>query len=525
MGHLPGIERAYRSWAPQAGPHRLVPMVTRRSTMLLLSALLALGSVLALAPTPASAATFTDIAGSKFRADIEWLAAEGITVGCGDGRFCPDGLVTRGQMATFLVRMFGYSARPAADPFDDDDGTTHEDRINRLYAAGITAGCGDRRFCPDGLVTRGQMATFLTRALGLRFGAGNDFFADDDGNKHETNLDRLFFSGITRGCDADRVCPDGIVTRGQMAALLHRAATPSPIGAPGVSQLVSHDPAITVQVIGPARFRGVTFNADWSYTGLAKRFGTIVPTAARADRTAIVSAVRYARLVDGPMAGTWVKVNGSLDRALGRVPGPPACRYDDVLTSRRAYDQHPITLLDTIYMLPSTYAPTDLVDTGGLGLNSGYRVRSVIAADLAAMARDVRAAGAPIQVVSAYRSYSQQVATFNHWVSVGGYEHALRTSARPGHSEHQLGTTIDVTSLGGAAPWTYTDWGATPAGSWMAANAWRYGFVMTYPRGTSSVSCYDYEPWHYRYVGRDLAAALRGSGMTLRQAIWAAYGP
>ncbi|MBA4169012.1 MAG: D-alanyl-D-alanine carboxypeptidase family protein, partial [Chloroflexi bacterium] len=63
------------------------------------------------------------------------------------------------------------------------------------------------------------------------------------------------------------------------------------------------------------------------------------------------------------------------------------------------------------------------------------------------------------------------------WVGVGGYEQALRTSARAGHSEHQLGTAIDVTSEGGQAPWEYADWASTPAGTWMADNAWRYGFV------------------------------------------------
>jgi LAS superfamily LD-carboxypeptidase LdcB len=500
-------------------------MILRRLLGLVLALGVAVGGSLAVAPTPAHAATFTDIADSKFRADIEWLAAVGITVGCGDGKFCPHGLVTRGQMATFLVRMFGYSARPSPDPFDDDNGNTHEDRINRLYVAGITVGCAERRFCPDGLVTRGQMATFLTRALGLRHGAGNDWFADDDGNKHEANIDRLFFAGITRGCDTDRVCPDGIVTRGQMAAFLHRASAPASIASPGVSELTAHGTPLTVQVSGPARFRGVTFDADWSTATLAKRFGTIVPASAHADQTARVSGVRYARLVDGPLAGTWVKVDSSRVRAIGRVPRPPACRYDDLLTTRRAYDQHPITLLDTIYMLPSSYAPTDLVDTGSLGLNSGYRVRSVIGGDLAAMARDARAAGAPIQVVSGYRSYAQQEATFNHWVSVSGYQQALLTSARPGHSEHQLGTTIDVTSYGGTAPWNYADWAITPAGAWMAANAWRYGFVMTYPRSATSATCYSYEPWHYRYVGRDLAAAVRGSGLSLREAIWAAYGP
>ena len=102
----------------------------------------------------------------------------------------------------------------------------------------------------------------------------------------------------------------------------------------------------------------------------------------------------------------------------------------------------------------------------------------------------------------------------------GGYEQALRTSARPGHSEHQLGTSLDFTSAGGRAPWEYADWAATPAGAWMQANAWRYGFVMGYPAGSFAVTGYDYEPWHYRYVGRDLAAAVHASGLPLRQYLW-----
>jgi len=103
---------------------------------------------------------------------------------------------------------------------------------------------------------------------------------------------------------------------------------------------------------------------------------------------------------------------------------------------------------------------------------------------------------------------------------VGGYDHALRTSARPGHSEHQLGTTFDFTSLGGRPPWEYADWAATPAGGWMAANAWRYGFVMSYPRNSFARVCYDYEPWHYRYLGRQAAAEVRASGLTLREWLW-----
>jgi D-alanyl-D-alanine carboxypeptidase len=198
----------------------------------------------------------------------------------------------------------------------------------------------------------------------------------------------------------------------------------------------------------------------------------------------------------------------------------PTCAYMDVLTPHRGLGEWAITLLDTIYHLPADYAPGDLVDSGTAGVNGGYALRGFVAAELREMAAAARAAGVPIQLVSGYRSHAQQQATFDYWVSVGGYESALRTSARAGHSEHQLGTAVDVTSEGGAAPWEYADWASTPAGSWMAANAWRYGFVMSYPRGAFDRTCYDYEPWHYRYVGRDLAAQIAGSGRTPREVLW-----
>jgi zinc D-Ala-D-Ala carboxypeptidase len=192
----------------------------------------------------------------------------------------------------------------------------------------------------------------------------------------------------------------------------------------------------------------------------------------------------------------------------------------DVLTPHRGYGDWAITLLDTIYHLPADYAPGDLVDSSAAGVNGGYLLRSFVAAELREMAAAARAAGAPIQLVSGYRSYAQQQATFDYWVRVGGYEAALRTSARAGHSEHQLGTAIDVTSEGGAAPWEYADWAATSAGAWMRTNAWRYGFVMSYPHGSFDRTCYDYEPWHYRYVGRELAARIAGSGLTPREVLW-----
>ena len=115
---------------------------------------------------------FIDDDDSIFEADIEWLADQGITKGCNppvNDKFCPNDNVTRGQMAAFLVRALGYTDNGGGDLFIDDDGSIFENDIDRLGTAGVTKGCNppvNDRFCPDDFVTRGQMAAFLHRALG-----------------------------------------------------------------------------------------------------------------------------------------------------------------------------------------------------------------------------------------------------------------------------------------------------------------------------------------------------------------------
>lgn len=172
-------------------------------------------------PTTHPADGVVDIVGHRFETDIRWLYTTGITTGCAPDRFCPDGLVTRAQMATFLSRALSLRSTPT-DFFTDDETSKHEGAINRLRAAGITYGCSATKFCPDGLVTRAQMASFLTRAFDLSTTA-RDYFVDDEGNRHEDAINRLRAAGITSGCAPDRYCPAGSVTRGQMAAFLHRA--------------------------------------------------------------------------------------------------------------------------------------------------------------------------------------------------------------------------------------------------------------------------------------------------------------
>ena len=206
-----------------------------------------------------------------------------------------------------------------------------------------------------------------------------------------------------------------------------------------------------------------------------------------------------------------------------RAMGPlPDCRYDDILTTPRGYGDWSITLVDTILRVPKGYVPPDLVSTSGAGIDGGGRVRAVMIDDLRSMTEAAALAEAGIAVQSAYRSYEAQKSVFDSWVAALGYRRALEVSARPGHSEHQLGLALDVRSASGGSPFTGT-FGTSPAGKWMKAHAWEYGFVMSYPRGSMDVTCYDFEPWHFRYVGRDLAAAIRASGLTLREYLWANY--
>jgi hypothetical protein len=182
------------------------------------------------APGAPGSGLFWDDDLSVFEADIEKLAAAGVTSGCNpptNNRFCPNDHLTRGQMAAMLVRALGLTANEGTN-FTDDNNSIFETDIERLATAGITTGCNpptNDRFCPDRSLTRGQMAAMLVRALGLTANNGTDF-TDDNNSIFETDIERLATAGITTGCNPptnNRYCPDDKVTRGQMAAFLVRA--------------------------------------------------------------------------------------------------------------------------------------------------------------------------------------------------------------------------------------------------------------------------------------------------------------
>ena len=172
-------------------------------------------------PQPIAYGGFTDIAGSNFRDDIVWMAEQGITTGCSTTKFCPDDLVHRDQMATFLRRA---EHLPVAthDWFTDDSTNPHQDSINRIADAGIARTCETNRYCPKRVITRAQMAGFVAAALSLPQ-TSRDFFTDDNDSAYEDAINRIAAAGITTGCGPSRFCPGREVTRAQMAAFLHRA--------------------------------------------------------------------------------------------------------------------------------------------------------------------------------------------------------------------------------------------------------------------------------------------------------------
>ncbi len=200
----------------------LLRMNTRGKITTLLAVLMMLGMPMS-AVEPGG--TFIDDDGSPHEPNIEALVVAGITIGCAPDRFCPSDPVDRGQMAAFLDRALDLpDASPA--PFSDTAGPFAAE-IDRLYAAEITAGCGPSTYCPNDVVTRGQMAAFLDRALDLPDAPPAPF--SDTAGPFAAEIDRLYAAGITTGCGPSTYCPNDVVTRAQMATFITRALGLTPI--------------------------------------------------------------------------------------------------------------------------------------------------------------------------------------------------------------------------------------------------------------------------------------------------------
>ena len=159
-------------------------------------------------------------------------------------------------------------------------------------------------------------------------------------------------------------------------------------------------------------------------------------------------------------------------------------------------------LVDPWNALPVGYSPPDLVLLGGGAYQvsrPGLMLRQAAAVSLEEMARAARADGITLIASSAYRSFERQAEIHSQLVRSMGRAEAERVSARPGHSQHQLGLALDFGCITDA-------FALTPASRWLEANAIRFGWSLSYPKGYEHITGYSWESWHYRYIGRELAA-------------------
>jgi D-alanyl-D-alanine carboxypeptidase len=197
-----------------------------------------------------------------------------------------------------------------------------------------------------------------------------------------------------------------------------------------------------------------------------------------------------------------------------------------------AADDLLVIITDSFGISPE-YTPKDLVHLDSfLSYANVYspqvRVRRIMADSLVKMIKDMRAAGLKPVVRSGFRSYNDQVATYQRWKQEKP-DSAEYLSANPGHSEHQLGLAVDFYSpelpelVGDPTVVYHSLFAETSEGKWLAENAHKYGFSLSYPLDAKTWTGFLYEPWHYRYVGLELATYLHDSNQFLTKFLMEAH--
>lgn len=198
------------------------------------------------------------------------------------------------------------------------------------------------------------------------------------------------------------------------------------------------------------------------------------------------------------------------DQQAGKVVTPAGCAIDG-----KSAHQNPNNI-DVVVNKKHCFRPINFVPSD-LSSYSGFTMSAKIIPSLTAMFADAAAAGSPLTITSSYRSYSNQVATYNNWVAVNGSTGSADTvSARPGYSEHQTGFAVDL-AAGGCALECFLN---STQYTWLAEHAADYGFIQRYSVGLTNITGYSDEAWHYRYVGATVAKDMKAKGVKTLEQYW-----
>ena len=245
------------------------------------------------------------------------------------------------------------------------------------------------------------------------------------------------------------------------------------------------------------------------------------PTASPSKSPTKKPSASPSQLVTSITAATPFKANltykNSWDEPLQLAP------FDTSLFSIEKADSVWVVANKSHPLNPLNYVPKRLVTPkfkSGTGSAGSQKLQKVAATAIAKLAKSMSAAGrGKLYLNSGYRSYSTQAAVHAADVAALGVEKGERLAARPGFSEHQTGLAVDVSAPGQSCV-IQKCFGGTKAGRWIRYNAWKYGFIVRYPDGQTNKTGYQYEPWHLRYVGLELAAEMHRQGEIVLEDFW-----
>jgi LAS superfamily LD-carboxypeptidase LdcB len=445
----------------------------------------------------AKAANFQDVAANAWFAQaVNYCYEQGYMEGTSDKDFEPNVTMSRAMLVTVLYRGAGSPESDKENPFPDVAADTwYTKAVIWGVEQNIVTGYEDGTFCPGAAVSRQELMVFLYRYLGYQ---GEDFSAAPDTTLYDSFDDTSAVGpwaheavafctscGLISGSDGS-LLPRNSSTRAQIATVLMR-----------VDRYFAKE---SYQITATAGEHGKI-----SPSGTATLVnGAAVTYRFVPDSGYMVSDVK----VDGVSVGYTVRRTISLDGANHTVSVTFKKKSGD---PNSGYAQ----LVNRSYPIPSasSYVPSGLTSVS-YAYGVTQQMQSTAATAMNQMIAAFKAAypGYSIYTKSGYRSYDTQEYLYNRQISrQGGNIYKAGTiSAVPGTSEHQMGLAMDITTNGTLLQ----SFGSTTQGKWFAAHCYEYGYILRYPEGKELITGIIYEPWHFRYVGVDVAAEMKQMGVT-----------